>query len=177
MYCIFFPQRCDGLLVMCLPESSAAARIPLSSSLLPSLLTDPALCAVWDGLTLQLGAPFIACVCRDVWLENKSVQCWLPFFGLLGAIKGGREQIRFFFFFFFLQISPSQGAPFLFSPLLRLHVSSQTPFDLLLRYQIWMFMAGNCQANVQCNKDYYCTVYLVLYAAWWWSYGRNMLWQ
>jgi hypothetical protein len=38
-------------------------------------------------------------MCRDVGLENKSVQCLLPLLGLLGAIKSGLEQIRIFFLF------------------------------------------------------------------------------
>jgi len=94
----FFFQWCDGLLVMCLLESSAASRF-LSSC--PSLcLTLPIPLCVQFGMYshYNLELPLLHVMCRDAGLENKSVQCLLRWLGLLGAIKSGLEQIRIFFF-------------------------------------------------------------------------------
>lgn len=94
----FFFQWCDGLLVMCLLESSAASRF-LSSR--PSLcLTLPIPLCVQFGMYshYNLELPLLHVMWRDAGLENKSVQCLLLWLGLLGAIKSGLEQIRIFSF-------------------------------------------------------------------------------
>lgn len=95
----FFFQWCDGLLVMCLLESSAASRFLSSCPSLCLALPIP-LCVqfeIYSHYSLEL--PLLHVMCRDAGLENKSVQCLLPLLGLLGAIKSGLEQIRIFFFF------------------------------------------------------------------------------
>lgn len=83
----FFFQWCDGLLVMCLLESSAASRFLSSCPSLCLALPIP-LCVqfgIYSHYNLEL--PLLHVMCRDVGLENKSVQCLLPLLGLLGGDK------------------------------------------------------------------------------------------
>lgn len=72
---------------MCLLESSAASRFLSSCPSLWLALPIP-LCVqfgIYSHYNLEL--PLLHVMCRDVGLENKSVQCLLPLLGLLGGDK------------------------------------------------------------------------------------------